>query len=190
MTIEFKEELVGGRLKLSRNKAKIETAKIIFKLIDNNREHLGPWFPWVEKTKVVEDTLKYFYECDKQEEKGEKIEYGIYLNKEYIGSISFFDISEKNKSAEIGYWLAKEHTGKGYMTEAVKILEKEGFENLKFNRIQIKCDEINMTSKKVAENCNYKLEGKIREDHFEESRNEFRNTLLFSKLDSEYENSL
>ena len=33
-------------------------AEALFGLIDENREHLGYWFPWVEGTKTVEDSRK------------------------------------------------------------------------------------------------------------------------------------
>ena len=95
-------------------------------------------------------------------------------------------IDEKKKSAEIGYWLSSFHIRNGYMTEAVRILEKEAFERLKLNRIQIKCDEENKASFGVAKKCGYKYEGKLREDVFNEYFNDFRNTLVFSKLKSEY----
>lgn len=93
---------------------------------------------------------------------------------------------KKIKSGEIGYWLSSSHVRNGYITEAVKILEKEAFEKLNLNRIQIKCDERNKASFGVAEKCEYKFEGKFREDSFSEHFNDFRNTLVYSKLKSEY----
>lgn len=71
------------------------------------------------------------------------------------------------------------------MTAAVRVLEKEMFQR-GINRIQIKCDKINDASANAARRCNYVLEGEIREDAFMTSDKIFRNTLLFSKLQSEY----
>ncbi len=34
-------------------------AETLFNLIDENREHLGYWFPWVEATKTVENSKKF-----------------------------------------------------------------------------------------------------------------------------------
>lgn len=72
------------------------------------------------------------------------------------------------------------------MTEAIRILEKEGFENMGLNRIQIKCDEENKASFGLAKKCGYRYEGKLREDSFNEYFKNFRNTLISSKLKSEY----
>ena len=186
MVLKFKNQIKGVRLILKRTKPTLKMAESMFKVIDENRKHLEPWFCWPKLTLRVEDSLKYLFDKEEETKKGKKVEYGIFINDEYIGNISIFDISEKNKSAEIGYWLSFYYTGNGYMTEAVKILEKEAFEKLKLNRIQIKFDERNEASFGVAKKCNYKYEGKFREDVFSDNLNSFRNTLVFSKLKSEY----
>ncbi len=186
MTLTFQEELTSERLTLRRTRPTLETATTMFKVIDANRAHLGKWLSWVESTLAVEDTLKYLFDKEEQTEKGTKIEYGIYLGREYIGNVSIFDISTKNKSGEIGYWLSSSHARHGYMTEAVKTLEKEAFENLELNRVQIKCDERNIASAGVAKKCGYKYEGTLRQNMRNNYYNDLRNTLVFSKLYSEY----
>lgn len=184
--MEFKNELRGNRIILKRNISDLTLARTIFRVINSNREHLKKWFEWEASTKKVKDTLNYLSENDKRAKKSDKIEYGIYVEDKYIGNISAFNIDTKNKSVEFGYWISSKFTRKGYVTEAVKILEKEFFENFNFNRIKIKCDEKNIASQGVAKKCGYKLEGTFRQDAFIESQNRFRNTKVFSKLKSEY----
>ena len=147
---------------------------------------MRPWFPWEKKTLRVEDSLKYLFDKEKQVKAGEKLEYGIYIGKEYIGNIGIFNIDKEKKSAEIGYWLSLRFIRNGYTTEAVKILEKEFFTNSDLNRIQIKCDERNIASAGVAKKCGYVFEGKFREDSYSEHFKDFRSTLVFSKLKSEF----
>lgn len=186
MTFKFKNQLTGQRLILKRTKPTLKMAESMFKVIDENRKHLESWLPWPKSTLKIEDSLKYLFDKEEETKKGIKVGYGLFINNEYVGDISIFDINEKNKSAEIGYWLASSHTRNGYMTEAVKILEKEAFEKMNLNRIQIKCDERNKASSGVAEKCGYKFEGKFRQDSFSGHFNDFRNTLVYSKLKSEY----
>jgi RimJ/RimL family protein N-acetyltransferase len=57
---------------------------------------------------------------------------------------------------------------------------------MNLNRIQIKCDKRNKASSWVAKKCNYKYEWTFRKNCFSEYFNDFRNTLVFSKLKSEY----
>jgi RimJ/RimL family protein N-acetyltransferase len=131
--------------------------------------------------------MKYLIFKFEEEKKKKKVEYGIYLDNLYIGNISIFDLNEKSKSGEIGYWLVSNQTRKGYVTEAVKVLEKEFFENHDLNRIQIKCDERNEASFGVAKKCGYIFEGKYRQDNYSQYFKDFRNTLVYSKLKSEYQ---
>ena len=60
------------------------------------------------------------------------------------------------------------------------------FKNLNINRIQIKCDQRNISSSRLAEKCGYKLDGMLRENSFNEYFNDLKNTLVYSKLRSEY----
>jgi ribosomal-protein-serine acetyltransferase len=187
---KFKNELAGKRIILKRLKPTVLMASTMFKVVAENRKHLEPWFPWVRTETDVEISLKYLFDTEAKFKAGEKVDYGIYINNEYIGNVGIFDINKKNKSAEIGYWLSKNSTRKGYMTEAVEILEKEFFLNINLNRIQIKCDERNIPSAGVAKKCGYFFEGRHRADSYSDYYKDFRNTLIFSKLKSEFKKKI
>ena len=73
--------------------------------------------------------------------------------------MSLFNIEWSIPKFEIGYWLRTTLIGKGYMTEAVVALTKMAKETLKANRIEIRCDERNVRSRRVAERAGYRLEG-------------------------------
>lgn len=186
MSIKFKNKLIGKRIILKRNLPTIKNATMIFNVVDSDRTHLKPWMPWERTTKTIEDSFEYLLDTNEKTKKGIKIDYGIFLNDEYIGNFGVFDINIEKKSAEIGYWLCSRFTRKGYITEAVKILEKEFFEKYKLNRIQIRCDDLNKASAGVAKKSGYKFEGKLREDAYDKHQKRFVNTLVFSKLIKEY----
>jgi RimJ/RimL family protein N-acetyltransferase len=185
MLKKFKDELRGKRLILRRSLSTIKNAQNIFEAVKENRRHLRPWFPWEKETKVVEDSLKYLFNHEEFVKKGEKAGYGIYLDDKFIGHLGLFDVSDKNKSGEIGYWLSKNYTRCGYMTEAVKLLENEAF-RVGLNRIQIKCDKRNVASSGVALKCGYILEAERRQDTYSDYFKDFRNTLIFSKLKTDF----
>lgn len=184
--MDFKDILEGKRISLIRTKPTIEMATLIFKTVNDNRKHLEAWFPWTNYTKRIEDSMQYLFSKEEETKQNKIIEYGIYLNNEYLGNISLFRINKTHKSAEIGYWLSKAKVNNGYMTEAVKIIEREAFENLQINRIVIKCAERNIASAKVAKKCNYRLEGIERENYYSEYFKCYLNTMQFSKLKSDY----
>ncbi len=186
MVFDFRYCLKGERIILRRYKPTIKLAKIIFSVVDSNREHLRKWFHFEKKTLKVEDTLRYVFGVQQKYQEKKEAVYGIYLEDEYIGNISVFDIDEKNSSGEIGFWMSSEYTNKGYMQEAIHLLEKQAFKKAGINRLQIRCDEENQKSFNLAKKCGYKLEGIARELQYNEHFNDFRNIAVFSKLKSEY----
>lgn len=183
---EFPLILKGPRIELRALEPTFENANITYKVVVDNREHLIPWMDWAEEKNYnkPEHAFEYLQKINQGREKGYKFDFGIFFDKKYIGNISIFDISDKNKSGEIGYWLAKSASGKGYVTEAVKLLEDASFE-YGLNRIQIKCDTKNVPSANVAKRLGYNLDGELREN-LTLNDESFRNTYVFSKLKSEW----
>ncbi len=187
---KFSELLKGERIELRLLKPTFEMSQTIFNEVEKNREHLLPWMGWAskEKTKTVEDTFKYLLEVSEKRKKGEHFDYGIFFKNEYLGNLGIFDIDKDNRAGEIGYWLKKNATRKGYMKEAVKIIENEFFSGDGLNRIQICCDVDNISSANVAKKLKYLFEREKREATFCKLQNKFISWNIFSKLKSEWEN--
>ena len=82
----------------------------------------------------------------------------IIINNEIAGSVSFIKIEPGHK-AEIGYWLAKDHWGKGIMLVAVKKIVAIGFKDFKLNKIFAHVLVANKRSYKVLIKNGFKKEG-------------------------------
>lgn len=164
-------------------------AEKLYEVVDKSRDTLREWFPWVDKTNSAEDEYNYYLVgvCQKKWENKSAFGYLIYQKKtrKILGNINLCSVDEKNHSAEIGYWLAKDAVGYGYMQEAIRALEKVAF-SVGINRIVIKNDVKNLRSTRVAERSGYIFEGIMRQDAWDECHNCFRNTNIWSKLKSEW----
>ena len=165
----------------------VEDAEDFFMLTDKNREHLRPWLPWVDVTLSSEDTKKFIEKCKAGFEAGESADFGIQYEGVWVGSMGFHTIKRSNERAEIGYWLSKDYTGKGIMTECVKAMLAYGFRDLQLHRIQIRCDADNLPSKAIPEKLGFTLEGTVREDHKKEGR--FSDGLIYGLLAHEWSGS-
>lgn len=167
-----------------------ELAETLYKIVDESRETLREWLPWVDKTNSSEDEFAgFFIEIyQKNWKEGSGVTYLIYQKEtnQILGIVDLFQINEKNQSAEIGYWLSDDATGHGYMQEAVRALESEAFQN-GVNRIIIRNDTLNMRSAHVAERCGYILEGVMRQDCWDDYHQHLRDTNIWSKLKSEWQ---
>ena len=98
-----------------------------------------------------------------------------------IGSIGHFPVG---KLFEIGYSIIPSERGKGYCTEATKIMVDYLFLSKDIARIQVHTDARNEASQKVAEKAGFKKEGTIRKAMF--IRGEWRDLFLYSILREEW----
>jgi [ribosomal protein S5]-alanine N-acetyltransferase len=99
--------------------------------------------------------------------KDEKYSLGIFLRAtdELIGGISLSEIIRGPlQSCFIGYTLDKSHNGKGYTTEAVRLLVDFGFKELKLHRIEAGVMPHNLGSIRVLEKAGFHKEGIARKN--------------------------
>lgn len=107
------------------SKIAISDAKDLFELVQNNREYLGKWLYWVKKLKFIEDELDFISNSLLQWDLGQRFVFAIRFNGVILGTISALDVKLTNKSCELGYWIDQKHQGKGIMSTAITLLEKE-----------------------------------------------------------------
>lgn len=141
----------------------VEDAEALYALVDVNRDHLRPWFPWVDTTLSADDSKKFIEKCQEDFAQKKAADFGVWYEGKCVGSMGFHTIRQNHQWAEIGYWLSKDSTGKGVMTECVKAMINYGFNDLGLHRIQIKCDADNLKSKAIPERLGFILEGTRRE---------------------------
>jgi RimJ/RimL family protein N-acetyltransferase len=80
-----------------------------------------------------------------------------------MGSVGLFGFHEQNRLAEIGYALAREHWGKGYMNEALTAAIDYGFGPFGLRRIEADTHPGNAASVKTLERLGFTREGLLRE---------------------------
>ena len=83
-----------------------------------------------------------------------------------LGTLGLYLYSKKNRRAELGYDLAKDHWGNSYMTEAVSEVLRYGFTELELNRIEATVDTRNTRSIRLLERMGFKREGLLRQRHY------------------------
>lgn len=177
MTIQVDNEIVLNQLVQS-------DAKDIFETINTQRSYLGKWLPFVAFTKEEADSVKYVESVINAPK--DKFEYVFTIRKSgiFAGIIGFKDTDRLNKKTEIGYWLSEKYQKRGIMTKAVKKLCDFAFNELRINRIQIKCAAGNNPSIKIPKRLGFVLEGIERQGELL-SDGHFTDLEVYSKLQSE-----
>ena len=95
---------------------------------------------------------------------------------------------ENVNSREMGYSLAKESWGKGYMTEAARAVIDYAFEELDLVVLAICTGPENNRSQRVIEKCGFKFEGIQRKGYHIYDGTD-RDNLVYSMLREEWEES-
>ena len=143
-----------------------EFAKNLFQIIENQREYLGKWLPWVEKTQAERDSFDFLKSSILFNNGGQKLTTFIFHEEKLAGSVAFVKINKGNRSAEIGYWLSEHMQGKGIMTMACERLIRYGFEKMNLHRIEINVAPENSKSLAIPQKLGFHHEGTIRESLF------------------------
>jgi len=136
----------------------ITDSQIIFNAMDQNRNHLRKWLPFVDMTRSEKDTLSFVKSIVDDIERRQEV-FTIWYNEEFCGLLGLKDIDYLNRKIEIGYWLIEKMTGKGIMTRSVDKLIQFIFEKLEMNRIQIRCGVGNIYSSAIPKKFGFTFEG-------------------------------
>ena len=119
---------------------------------------------------TLADAQWYVNDCIAQGE-ARQLTRAIVIDGKAAGSIGVFvkdDVYEK--SAELGYWLARDHWGRGVMTEAVRQLGREAFRRFDVLRIYAEPFADNQGSRRVLEKAGFTCEGTMRNGVYKNGR--------------------
>ncbi len=156
------DKLEGKNVRLLRREHSFDGE--MWQTVNQNRDFLRQYLFWVDKTKSFDDVSAATKKFAQGWAEQRKFAYVI-LDKHsgrLLGSIDIHDIDLTNRIAAIGYWLRKDKTGFGYMSDAVQTLEKAVFAK-GVRRLEITCDSKNRASAGVAMRNGYEYEGTQRE---------------------------
>lgn len=177
------ENIYTERLLLTPWRVCIEDAKGLYAYAKD--PDVGPNAGW-KPHESVEESLKIIEELFVPEKNTWAIREKE--SNKIVGSISLlFDRRREDvNSREMGYSLAKDCWGKGYMTEAARALMDYGFEKYNLVVMSICTSPTNKRSQRVIEKCGFKYEGLQRRGYHIYDGSD-RDNLMFSILREEWQ---
>ncbi len=183
--MEHKGSITLETERLILRKYTLEDTKEIF---DNwaSDSQVTEYLTW-EAHKSLEFTESRVKEWVNDYKNNNKYNWGIVFKEaknQLVGSITVVKQDEDLEKVEIGYCIGKDFWGKGIVTEALEVLIKFFFEEVKANRIEALFDTENVGSGKVMAKCGMKYEGTLRQA-FKNNKG-IRDTSIYSILAEEY----
>ena len=100
-----------------------------------------------------------------------------------VGAAGLHRMDWTTPKAEVGYWGRTSRSGKGFISEAVLALTAFAFAQLRAVRVELVIDEANVESRKLAQRCDFTLEGVLRSER-RAPDGSLRNTCIYARLAS------
>ncbi len=141
-----------------------DDAEPVFAAIDESREHLRPWMGWVDGHASVDDSRDWCARCAANWLLRADLTVGVFAaaSGHFLGCASLNEPDWNLRAFELGYWLRASAVGRGYATEAARLLVDLAFGPLGARRVELRCDARNGASRRVAERVGFVLEGRLR----------------------------
>lgn len=117
-----------------------------------------------------------------------ELRWGIALRESnrIIGMCGFNYWMRVDDRAAIGYDLAQAHWRRGYMSEAIRVIIRFGFEQMALNRIEADCSLDNTASIALLKKLGFQQEGHQREQYYDAHDGCYHDLLLFALLRREW----
>lgn len=130
-----------------------------------NADWLVPWEPTrlPGQPDVVEDREAFAVRCSarqRERQLGTGFGYGVFVDGVLAGEINLSSLQRGAfQSAYVGYWIDQAQAGHGYTPEALVVLARFAFEDLRLHRIQVAIIPRNERSRRVVDKLGLREEG-------------------------------
>jgi RimJ/RimL family protein N-acetyltransferase len=131
---------------------------------------LAPWLPWASVPPTVDESEAH---CRRQQARYIlREDFGLLMFERspgggegvLLGGIGLHRMDWTLRCFEVGYWRRSGCGGRGVVTEGVRALTRMAFDVLGARRVEIRTDDNNVRSQKVAERAGFTLEALLRFD--------------------------
>ena len=138
--------------------------------------------------KTLEDEIYYLEHILPERNQKENLPagYGIVVKgtDKIVGSVDF-NHRHEDDVLELGYILHPDYWGRGYVSEAARVLIDLAFKELNLHKIELSCFGYNLQSQRVAEKLGFTLEARIRDR--KDAQGNRCDGLIYGLLRSEWE---
>ncbi len=171
LTLPSRAQIRGRPLETSRlSLAPIDVsdAPEMWLAIDGSRGHLEKWLPWVPFNTDPTANLRFADGCASDWDAGRALRFTIRerATRLLVGIVGLEACVHLHRSSELGYWLRRDATGRGLMTEASLRVVDFAFESLGMHRVRVAAATDNHASLAVISRLGFRFEGIARQAEY------------------------
>ncbi len=181
LLLDFPDEIRSERLLIRAPRA--GDGALLNASIRESLDELKPWMPWAQTAPTIEESEEVCRRAHVKFLAREDLMLLLFSPdmSTHVGGSGLHRIDWDVPRFEIGYWLRTSQCGRGLMTEAVAAIANFAFQTLSAQRVEIRCDDRNDRSARVAERCGFTLES-IRRRHSRDHKGDLRDARLYVRL--------
>jgi ribosomal-protein-serine acetyltransferase len=142
---------------------RLADAGALASLVADNIGHLQGFLPKVIGLDTLDAAAQYLQFAVEAGAQGELLEWHIFSHERLCGAVRLNHIERDNRKASVGYFIGEQFQGSGLATASVRAVLRFAFEQLGFNRIELRCASDNVASQRVAERLGFAWEGLLRQ---------------------------
>jgi ribosomal-protein-serine acetyltransferase len=153
--------------------------------VDGSRWHLERWLPWVPYNSTPEASLRYAEASAADWDAGRAVRFAIRdaRTRVLLGVAGLDSCVHLHRSCELGYWLVREATGRGMMTEAASAVVEFALGKMGVHRVRCAAATDNYPSLRVIARLGFRFEGIARQAEFVGAR--WVDHAVFAKLSTD-----
>ena len=137
-----------------------EDAHDVAEAVQSSLDTLALWMPWATPDYSVDSARQWMNEARAAGRHS-------FLIRDpegtVVGTCGLPRADVPNRCTELGYWIGKNHTGRGYATRAGRLVIGHALDDLEFHRVEIIVSVQNQPSQRVAERLGARLEATLTE---------------------------
>lgn len=139
--------------------------------------------PWVAAEPSVQSSDIYCRTAQSNYLAGRDLPFLLFekASGQLVGAAGLHRVNWVTPKAEVGYWVRTSRAGNGFINEAVDVLTHFAFSHLGAVRVELITDEANHESRRVAQHCQFTLEGVLRNER-RSPDGTLRNTCVYARL--------
>jgi ribosomal-protein-serine acetyltransferase len=162
-------------------------AEPVFELVEENRDYLARWLPWVDQTRSAVNIAEWIRRGLEQFARNEGWHAVLWHNGGVAGAVGFKPVEWSSMRVEIGYWLAEQYQGRGLVTSAVRTAVDYAFSEWRLHRVEIRCAVENHRSAAVPLRLGFTEEGVLRQAF--RVRDEYQDLRMFGMVRDQWDRS-
>lgn len=157
---DFESERLTIRAPRVRDAAELRAA------IEESIDDLRPWMPWAARVPTLREARANLRQARRRYLEHKDFRLNLFLKgtDTFVGGSGIHRVNWGVRKVEIGYWVRRSFAGQGYITEAVNAITEFAVEHFGAKRVEIRMDDRNLRSWRVAERCGFELEGVLRNE--------------------------